>query len=296
MEKSESDVTVVRYLNINDNNNEKEELKSNDIQNDGNKFIEFFNRRNNNIENNSQNSINNKPFNYDSNFNNSFSYKLSEKEMLNSMLPNTVVNIEKKNYDNSNEDNNSLINDFSKEQHCDFIKKFQNLILKQENYMNNNNKNMHSTATTITTTITTNNNIDNKISNNNILYKNDIFTNESNDKAIIDPDIILSKVKKYGEEMDYIQKEIMNNYRLNSISYSKSNNDNKSLKNNRISEYQTNINLEPSIEEISLKKDFWKASNLTVSRKNIEKKDMKNNDEISNKAFLKVDNYVTWEE
>ncbi|ORX86850.1 hypothetical protein BCR32DRAFT_324795, partial [Anaeromyces robustus] len=70
--------------------------------------------------------------------------------------------------------------------------------------------------------------------------------------------------------MDILQKELIDNYNL----YSKSLllNGNKNFFNASISKRNDIDNIEQQIEEISLKTDFWKTSNLSISRNELNKK------------------------
>lgn len=208
-------------------------------------------------------------------------------EISNYSIPNLVENSEV-GLVNDYEDKNDTKNEFIKNEHKDIVKKFQKLLLKQDNEL----LKMKDEYVI---------NVKNSNKNNGNICKENVFNinpnvNNNHYHINLDPDIILSKIKKYNDEMDQMQKELMNNYCLNNklstLFTDKSSN---------IKYYKDNKNVDQQIEEISLKSDFWKASNLAISRKELDAKEKENNNgednyKISSKPFLKIDNYVSWEE
>ncbi|ORX47577.1 hypothetical protein BCR36DRAFT_371640 [Piromyces finnis] len=276
---------------IEEENKKQKELKPNHntIRSDGNKFMEFLNRSKQNEENTiDKNSESYKKYLNNKSSKSFISYK--KFEVLNStLLPNTIDSMfsecpnEFDIYEyNSNTSTNNNYNNSINEQHVDNTKKIGKLI-KKENKNSNNNKYF------------SNNLNENKTINNN----RDVNDISLSDHDLTNPDIILSKIRKYNEEMEKIQNEIISNYRLNckpSLNYNISNIENIS-KIKITEETCIDDDTEQPIEEISLKKDFWKTSNLSISMKELEKKSITNNDiDITSKPFLKVDNFVTWEE
>jgi len=304
--------TSIDSLNENDRINEKEDIK-------GNKFLEFLSRNNKTKVNIniikcskgetelcSQRDLIN-PINVQTNI--TETSKFSIPNLVENSGTNVINNYKNKeeelkinNHDNDDLNKNNIKN----EEHEDIVKKLQKLLLKQENEIseirniNKDNKNVKDKISSV------NKNNDKYMSKEDI-YNNGKRSNENNkinlfdnnrDNTTLDPDMILFKVKKYGEEMEQMKKELMNNYYLNCKPLHK-------FSNIKYTNYgQKNVkdenNYESQIEEISLKSDFWKSSNLAISRKEL---DIKNNEEsaeensnMSDKPFLKVDNYVSWEE
>ena len=265
--------------------------------------MEFFDRskqrQDNNIykdNKNKSNSINREYQNEKSYISNSLVLPFNKVKTSINSLPNSINDMLSEytdkfntNVDNNkkNNNNNSSVNDFFDTQHETIVEKLQKLILKQES------------NDTLCTNSSTSINILMNDDNDN---KNSIIKNENN---FNDPDIILSKVKKYGEEMDQIQNEIMSNYR-NQLNSSCNSSIDKIQKKNDLQKEKMDISsidkTEQSIEEISLKNDFWRTSNLSISRKELDKNNIEDDvvknemNNKSNKPFLKVDNYVTWEE
>jgi len=303
-------------LNENNRINEKEYIK-------GNKFLEFLSRNNQtnlNINTN-LNIMSNKgetelcsqrdlinPINVQTSITETSKFSIpnlvenSGTNVINNYRDKEEEELKINSYDNTDLNENTIKN----EEHEDIVKKLQKLLLKQENEIseikkiNTNNKN-----------VSNKDKFFNANKNDKSMIKEDIFnkekkSNENNninffdykdDNTTIDPDMILLKVKKYGEEMNQMKKELMNNYYLNCKSLYKFSNI-KSTNNEQKKKKDEN-NYEPQIEEISLKSDFWKSSNLAISRKELDLKNNESGEENSNmssKPFLKVDNYVSWEE
>ncbi|OUM70452.1 hypothetical protein PIROE2DRAFT_1312 [Piromyces sp. E2] len=317
LEKCDSAVTLIKCTDDEDNEKHEEFFKINSIRSDGNKYMEFFNRSKKSKENNinKDNMINNESQNEKSYISNSLVLPFKKIDISKNLLPNSIDNTlseySKFNF-NSNVNNSNknysinLTNEYNNTQQQEsIIKKLQKLILKQENKESNNTllkqENKESNNILLKQENKESNNTllkqENKKSNNTLCFNDDLNIKISINNN--DPDIILSKVKKYGEEMDQIQNEIMRNYQKQLISSLNNKDSNKTHKKEVIEK------IDEPIEEISLKADFFKTSNLSFSRKELDKKSIKDEkyDETeteiynkSSKPFLKVDNYVTWEE